>query len=139
MADDATSTDATTAPPDASDAEPDDATAGTDEGAGGPEAGATSDGGAPGDPGSGRGADGFDLRGIVKQFTAPMIESLDSRLREQVEAHADSVLDAKIDAALADRLATIERAVADLSRSISGLERRVEGLERSGAPPELEE
>ena len=83
-------------------------------------------------------ADGFDLRGIVKQFTAPMIESLDARLREQVEAHADALLDQKVDAAVADRLATIERAIADLSRSIAALERRLEALERAGAPDELE-
>ncbi len=109
-----------------------------DDRSGGPRAEATSDTDSSGGASS-RTADGFDLRGIVKQFTAPMIESLDSRLREQVEAHADSVLDQKIDAALADRLATIERAIADLSRSIASLERRVEGLERSGVPPELDE
>ena len=86
----------------------------------------------------GRDADGFDLRGIVKQFTAPMIESLDARLREQVEAHADALMDQKVDAAVSDRLATIERAIADLSRSISALERRLEALERSSAPAELE-
>jgi hypothetical protein len=101
------------------------------------------DGGAA-DPGgtssgaSGRDADGFDLRGIVKQFTAPMIESLDARLREQVEAHADALLDQKVDAAVSDRLATIERAIADLSRSITALERRLEALERSSAPTDLE-
>ena len=50
---------------------------------------------ARGATGTGRDADGFDLRGIVKQFTAPMIESLDARLREQVEAHVDALLDAK--------------------------------------------
>lgn len=139
MGDAAASKDVNPPPTDPADAVADEHGPATDERSDGPQADATGDAGAPGDGASSRTADGFDLRGIVKQFTAPMIESLDSRLREQVEAHADSVLDQKIDAALADRLATIERAIADLSRSISGLERRVEGLERSGAPAELDE
>jgi hypothetical protein len=98
----------------------------------------TSEQGAPSNAGAGRDADGFDLRAIVKQFTSPMIESLDARLREQVEAHADALMDEKVDAAVSDRLATIERAIADLSRSITALELRLATLERSGGPAELE-
>jgi hypothetical protein len=85
-----------------------------------------------------RDGDAFDLRGIVRQFTAPMIESLDARLREQVEAHADAMLDEKVDAAVSDRLATIERAIADLSRSLAALEQRLAGLERADTPLDLE-
>jgi hypothetical protein len=87
---------------------------------------------------SGREGESFDLRGIVRQFTAPMIESLDARLREQVEAHADALLDEKVNAAVSDRLATIERAIADLSRSLEAIERRVSALEQAGTPLDLE-
>jgi len=74
-------------------------------------------------------ADGVDLKGIFRQLTAPMIESLDTRLREQVEAHVDELLGAKVDAALADRLSTVDRAIADLSRTLQALEHRVAMLE----------
>jgi hypothetical protein len=67
----------------------------------------------------------FDLKGIVRQLTAPMIESLDTRLRDQIEAHVDELLTEKIDAALADRFRTVDRAIADLSRSIAALEERL--------------
>jgi hypothetical protein len=87
---------------------------------------------------AGRDGDVFDLRGIVRQFTAPMIESLDARLREQVVAHADALLDEKVDAAVSDRLATIERAIADLSRTLDGIERRLSSLERADTPSDLE-
>jgi hypothetical protein len=69
----------------------------------------------------------FDLKGIVRQLTAPMIESLDTRLRDQIEAHVDELLDDKVERALADRLRTVDRAIADLSRSIAELEQRVVG------------
>lgn len=70
-------------------------------------------------------ADGLDLKGIVRQLTAPMIESLDTRLRDQIEAHVDELLTEKLDAALADRFLTVDRAIADLSRSIASLEREL--------------
>jgi len=76
------------------------------------------------DPASKGGDEGFDLKGIVRQLTAPMIESLDSRLRDQIEAHVDELLDKKLDAALTARFATVDRAIADLSRSIEALDRR---------------
>jgi hypothetical protein len=72
------------------------------------------------------------LKGIFRQLTAPMIESLDSRLREQVEAHVDELLGPKVDAAIADRLFTVDRAIADLSRTLAALEHRVAMLERNG-------
>lgn len=73
----------------------------------------------------GRTEDGFDLKGIVRQLTAPMIESLDTRLRDQIEAHVDELLTAKLDAALAARFSTVDRAIADLSRSLDAHERRL--------------
>jgi hypothetical protein len=104
------------------------------------EPSATDDASEEGAPGAERGHEGepFDLRGIVRQFTAPMIESLDARLREQVEAHADALLDDKVNAAVSDRLATIERAIADLSRTLDALEQRLSTLEQAGSPLDLE-
>jgi hypothetical protein len=105
------------------------------------DAGATEPDGDPDTTGAGTGGrdgDTFDLRGIVRQFTAPMIESLDARLREQVEAHADALLDEKVDAAVSDRLATIERAIADVSRSLAAIDRRLAALEHAGEPMDLE-
>ncbi len=89
----------------------------------------------PGDDGASSKAtdDGFDLKGIVRQLTAPMIESLDTRLRDQIEAHVDELLTEKLDAALADRLSTVDRAIADLSRSIDALERRLGAHEKDAA------
>ena len=67
-------------------------------------------------------AGGFDLKSVLRQLTTPMVESLDSRLRDQIEAHVDELLDEKVDAAIRDRLSTLDRAVADLSRSLDQLE-----------------
>ena len=67
----------------------------------------------------------FDLKGLLRQLTTPMVESLDTRLRDQVEAHVDELLGPKVDAAIRDRLSTLDRAVADLSRSLEELERRL--------------
>jgi hypothetical protein len=83
-------------------------------------------------PGAGQGP--FDLRGVVRQLTAPMIESLDARLRDQIEAHVDELLDQKVDSAIANRLQTIDRAIADLSRSVDELGRRLGALERADEP-----
>jgi hypothetical protein len=68
---------------------------------------------------------GFDLKSLLRQLTTPMVESLDSRLRDQIEAHVDELLDEKVDAAIRDRLSTLDRAVADLSRSLDELEKRL--------------
>jgi hypothetical protein len=67
----------------------------------------------------------FDLKSLLRQLTTPMVESLDTRLRDQVEAHVDELLGPKVDAAIRDRLSTLDRAVADLSRSLEELERRL--------------
>ena len=68
---------------------------------------------------------GFDLKAVLRQLTTPMVESLDARLRDQVEAHVDELLEQKVDAAIRDRLSTLDRAIADLSRSLEELERRI--------------
>ena len=120
MADDATRDPATEAPPGPADG-PD--TVGPDEG--------------PTGDGPGAGGDGTDLRGILRQLTAPMIESLDTRLRDQVETHVDEMLGPKVDAAIADRLQTIDRAIASLSRSLAELEGRVAALETRDERPDV--
>jgi hypothetical protein len=70
-----------------------------------------------------------DLRSRVKHFTQPLVDSLDSRLREQVDRRVDErvdeQMDKKIDAALADRWAVVERAIADLDRALRELEERL--------------
>lgn len=63
-----------------------------------------------------------DLKNRLKQFAQPIVDSLDTRLREQVDARVD----ARVDATLASRLAVIERAIADLDRSIRSLELRLD-------------
>jgi len=90
---------------------------------------AGADAGAEGQGAGKAGAEGNDLRGILRQLTAPMIESLDTRLRDQVEVHVDELLGPKVDAAIADRLQTIDRAIAGLSRALAELEQRVTSLE----------
>jgi hypothetical protein len=65
----------------------------------------------------------------VKQFTQPIVDSLDSRLREQVDKRVDQrvdeQMDEKIDAVLKDRLSVVERAIADLDRALRELEDRL--------------
>jgi hypothetical protein len=69
-----------------------------------------------------------DLKSRVKQFTQPIVDSLDSRLRDQVDRRVDQrveeQMDEKIDAARQDRRAVVERAIADLDRALRELEAR---------------
>ncbi len=60
-----------------------------------------------------------DLRGRLRQLAQPLVDTLDSRLRAQVDARVDEIL--------RDRLAVIERAVADLDRAVRELQARIEG------------
>jgi len=62
-----------------------------------------------------------DLRDRLRAFTQPLVDSLDARLREQV----DSRVDQRVDDTLANRLAVIERAIADLDRSVKALYERL--------------
>ena len=62
-----------------------------------------------------------DLRSRLKQFAQPIVDSLDSRLRDQV----DSRVDERVEHTLSARLAVIERAIADLDRSVRELEERL--------------
>ena len=63
-----------------------------------------------------------DLKSRLKQFTQPLVDNLDSRLREQVDRRVDEKLDdrvrALVEEELAARLLVIERAIADIDRSL---------------------
>jgi predicted DNA-binding protein len=62
-----------------------------------------------------------DLKERLKALTQPLVDSLDARVKKQIDSHVDAVLDERIAAALADRLAVIERAIADLDRALKDL------------------
>ncbi len=62
-----------------------------------------------------------DLKARIKQITQPIVDSLDSRLSAQVDKRVDQ----RVDETLKDRLAVIERAVADLDRTVHELEARL--------------
>jgi hypothetical protein len=70
-----------------------------------------------------------DLRDLLRTFAQPVIESLDARLRTQVDERVDerveTQLDERLDEALAARLAVIERAIADLDRQVRELRTRL--------------
>ena len=67
-----------------------------------------------------------EIRKRIKQMTQPIVDSLDARLREQVDRRVDERVDdrvaAIVDEALNARLAVIERAIADLDRALRALE-----------------
>ncbi len=63
-----------------------------------------------------------DLKSRLIQLAQPIVDSLDSRLRDQV----DSRVDDRVDATLSARLAVIERAIADLDRSLRELQERLD-------------
>ena len=63
-----------------------------------------------------------DLRARLKQFTQPLVDSIDSRLRDQIDHRVDE----RVDASLAARLSVIERAIADLDRELRELKERLD-------------
>lgn len=67
-----------------------------------------------------------DLRTRLKNLTQPLVDSLDSRLREQIDRRVDERVDdrvqALVDEALAARLSVIERAIADIDRALKDLQ-----------------
>ena len=62
-----------------------------------------------------------DIQRRLKQITQPLVDSLDSRLRKQV----DDRVDARVDANILDRIAIMERAIGDLDRAMKELESRL--------------
>lgn len=63
-----------------------------------------------------------DLMTRLKHLAQPLVDSLDTRLRDQVDRRVDE----RVDASLAARLSVIERAIADLDRAIKELEVRLD-------------
>ena len=62
-----------------------------------------------------------DLLQRLKTYTQPLVDSVDSKLRSQVDGRVDQ----KVEEILKDRLAVLERAVADLARSVKEIEDRL--------------
>lgn len=62
-----------------------------------------------------------DLRSRLKQLTQPLVDSLDTKLRDQVDHRVDD----RVETLLAARLAVIERAIADLDREVRELKERL--------------
>jgi len=64
---------------------------------------------------------GPDLRARFKQLAQPLVDSLDAKLRDEVDKRVDE----RVDAILRDRLSVLERAIADLDRTTKALEARL--------------
>jgi len=62
-----------------------------------------------------------DLLQKLKSYTQPLVDSLDSKLRSQVDGRVDQ----KVEEILTDRLAVLERAVADLARAVKAIEEKL--------------
>jgi hypothetical protein len=69
-----------------------------------------------------------DLRDLFKQIAQPVLDSLDGRLRDQVDKRVDERVEETLDRLLADRMAVIERAVADLDRTVRELQAKLDEL-----------
>lgn len=67
------------------------------------------------------GAKNQDLKSRLKQITQPIVDSLDARLTAQVDKRVVQ----RVDEVLKDRLAVIERAIADLDRALHDLQDRL--------------
>ena|SRR5579863_3682502 len=79
-----------------------------------------------GDPTDAFGEKVQDLRNRLKHLTQPFVDSLDTRLRDQIDRRVDDRVDDRVqtlvDEALSARLAVIERAIADLDRALKELQ-----------------
>jgi hypothetical protein len=61
-----------------------------------------------------------DIKDAIRQITAPVIDSVETKLNEQIAERVTAVLNDTIE----QRLALLERAVADLDRAVRALEER---------------
>jgi hypothetical protein len=61
-----------------------------------------------------------DLLARLKHLAQPLVDSIDSRLRDQIDRRVDE----RVSESLASRLSVIERAIADLDRAVKGLQQR---------------
>lgn len=62
-----------------------------------------------------------DLLARIKHLAQPLVDSLDARLRDQIDRRVDE----RVNESLSSRLSVIERAIADLDRAIKELESRL--------------
>lgn len=63
-----------------------------------------------------------EIRDLWRQFTRPIVDNLDSRLRAEVDKHVDE----RVEEILKDRLAVFESALADLSRTVKDLKKKID-------------
>lgn len=66
--------------------------------------------------------DNGDFKSRFKAFAQPLVDTVDSKLRAQVDERVDE----RVAQALNARLAVIERAIADLDRAVKELQARLE-------------
>jgi hypothetical protein len=62
-----------------------------------------------------------DLKTRFKQFTQPLVDSLDGKIRDQVDHRVDE----RVEKALAVRLSVLEHALADLDREVKELKKKL--------------
>jgi hypothetical protein len=62
-----------------------------------------------------------DIVTRLKHLAQPLVDSLDSRLRDQIDKRVDE----RVDTTLAARLSVIERAIADIDRTLRELQERL--------------
>ena len=68
---------------------------------------------------------GGDLRDLLRHVAQPVIDQIDGRLRTQIDVRVDERVDERVESLLADKLALIERAVADLDRAVRELQTKL--------------
>ena len=66
-----------------------------------------------------------DLRDRLRQLAQPLVDSLDARLREQVDARVEE----RVTDLLAAKLTVLEHAIADLDRAVAQLSDRLDRLD----------
>jgi hypothetical protein len=63
-----------------------------------------------------------DLLSRLKHLAQPLVDSLDTRLRDQIDRRVDD----RVNESLSSRLSVIERAIADLDRALKELQERLD-------------
>ena len=66
-----------------------------------------------------------DLLSRLKHLAQPLVDSLDTRLRDQIDRRVDD----RVDESLSSRLSVIERAIADLDRALRELQERLDATD----------
>ncbi len=59
-----------------------------------------------------------EIKDFLRQLAAPVIDSLDTKLREQIDERVEE----RVNEVLSTRLAVLERAIADLDRAVRDLQ-----------------